>query len=96
MIIEKYICDGCKKTHERRIYKDKAEMKTILFMENIFPILWEKHKQHANELSLEEFCKRLVEISMLTYHKNSKSIRKGKDDIFAIDYHPENQPTIED
>lgn len=83
MIIQKYICQGCGKEHERRVYGDKSEGVTTVFMEEWFPPLWEKKKDEAANMPLEEFCKELVRLAIYNYHKNKRSIRLGKDDIIA-------------
>ncbi|MCX6803877.1 MAG: hypothetical protein NTY48_04890 [Candidatus Diapherotrites archaeon] len=88
MIIEHYFCHGCGREHERRVYESKAEMATVIFMKEFFPQLWEKLKQKANEVPVEDFCKKLVEAALYTYLKNSRRIRKSKDDIIDAEYTP--------
>ena len=91
MIIQKYICQGCGKEHERRVYDNKSEFAAFIFANEFFPEIWEKIKQKASEKPLDEFCKDLVWMAIYNYHKNSRSIRIGKDDIIA-DGKTENRP----
>lgn len=91
MIIQKHVCQNCGKEHERRVYVDKSEGITTVFMEELFPPFWEQIKHRASQMPQEDFCKELVKMAIYNYHKNSRRIRIGKEDIIA-DGKTENQP----
>ena len=83
MIIQKYVCQGCGKEHERRVFADKSEGIAVVFTEEFFPQLWELKKDNSANLPLEEFCKELFELAVYNYHKNSRRIRIDKEDVIA-------------
>lgn len=83
MIIEKYVCKNCSREHERRIYANKSEVAAVIFTEKFFPPIWEKIKQKAPEMPLEDFCKELTELAVYTCHKHGRSIRMAKGDLIS-------------
>lgn len=78
MRIEKYICPGCGKEHERKLYESQSEGVADVFIELWFPIIWEKKKNRIKEVGFEDFCKELVFMSIYNYHKNRRRIRVEK------------------
>ena len=81
MKIEKYICPGCNKEHIEKSYDNQSEGVADIFIDRYFSIIWDKMKGKAKDLSLEEFCKEFVLISIYNYHKNRGKIRVGKSSI---------------
>lgn len=81
MIIEKYICPGCNKEHERRTYESDSEGVAHIFIDEYFPLIWGKKKDKAEQMAIEEFCKELVFSSIYNYHKNRRRIKIEKSSI---------------
>jgi hypothetical protein len=81
MEIRKYWCDNCKKEHIVKIYENKSEALADVFMENAFPDIFNNLKEKQKELSIEEFCKELVETSVYNFHKHMKRLKVPKGSI---------------
>jgi len=81
MEIRKNICENCKREHIEKIYINKSEAITDLFIEYYFPKVWDMMKEKYKEIPLEEFCNELVFTSIYNFHKN---IRKFKVDKRSI------------
>lgn len=77
----KYKCSRCDKEHTRKIYANQSEGIAQIFVEEYFPSIWEKKKERAEKLSLEEFCKELILVAIYNYHKNRRKIKVEKDSI---------------
>ena|SRR3989338_2077295 len=91
MIIQKYICQGCGKEHERKVYSDKCEMAAFVFADKWAQSLYESTKKNFPGLAEEEFCRELVISAVYNYLKNKRSIRIGRGDLIA-DGASEKQP----
>lgn len=81
MEIRKYWCKNCKKEHVVKTYENKSEALMNLFMENAFPNIWNELKEKQKEMSIEEFCKELVETSIYNFHKYMKKLKIPKESI---------------
>lgn len=77
----KYKCPGCDKEHTKKIYADQSEGVAQIFVEEYFFPIWEKKKEMAEKLSLEEFCRELILVAIYNYHKNRRKIKVEKDSI---------------
>jgi len=78
MRVEKYVCQGCKKEHVRKVYENRSEAVADVFMELYWSLIWEKKKDRVKELSFEDFCKELVFMAVYNYHKNRRRIKVEK------------------
>ena len=81
MEIRKYWCKNCKKEHIVKTYENKSEALMDVFMKNAFPDIWGKLKEKQKEMSIEEFCKELVETSVYNFHKYMRKLRFNKNSI---------------
>ncbi len=81
MEIKKYVCGNCKAEHIEKVYKDKSEALSDLFIEYYFPQLWNIMKEKYKNITIEEFCNELIFTAIYHFHKN---IRKFKVDKRSI------------
>ena len=81
MIIKRFKCNNCQEEHERKSYENISEGTADIFTENYFIPIWDKMKEKVKNLSLEEFCKEFMFVTVYHYHKNRRRIKVAKDSI---------------